>query len=99
MFLLSFLISSTANKYIVIGSFHFAEEICQWDPNLRMASLDLDSLFTNIPLDETIDICLDNLYNGHENPRNILKHDFNNLLNICLTKNHFTRLRTNVMNK
>ena len=27
-----------------------------------MASLDVDILFTNIPLDETIDICIDPLY-------------------------------------
>ena len=44
------------NKYTVIDSFCFAKEICQKDPNLYMASLDVDSLFTNIPLDEIIDI-------------------------------------------
>ena len=27
-----------------------------------MASLDLDSLFTNVPLDETIKICIDQLF-------------------------------------
>ena len=36
-----------------------------------MASLEVDSLFKNIPLDETIDICIDNLYSGNENTRNI----------------------------
>ena len=60
--------------------FHFAEEICQQDSNLHMASIDVDSLFTNIPLDETIDICVDNLRNDNENPPNIPKHDFRNLL-------------------
>ena len=44
-----------------------------------MAILDADSLFANIPLDETIDICVDNLYNDNETPS---KHDFHNLLNI-----------------
>ena len=34
-----------------------------------MASLDIDSLFTNIPPEETIDICIDNLYNHNEYPR------------------------------
>ena len=46
-----------------------------------MASLDIHSLFTNIPLDETIDICVDNLYNDNKNPPYIPKHDFCNLLN------------------
>ena len=52
-----------------------------------MASLDDDSLFTNILLEETIDICVGNLYNDNENP-NIPKHDFRNFLNIA-TKEFF----------
>ena len=46
----------TKNEYTVKDSFQFAEEICEQDPALSMGSLDVDSLFTNIPLDETIDI-------------------------------------------
>ena len=55
-----------------------------------MASLDNDSLFTNIPLDETINIYVDNLCNDSKNPPNISKHDFYNLLNIA-TKESFFR--------
>ena len=47
-----------------------------------MASLHVDSLYTNIPLEETIDICVDNLYNDNENLPSITKHEFRNLLNI-----------------
>ena len=53
---------------MVIDSLHFAEEICQQDSNLHVASLDVDSLFTNVPPDETIDICVDNLYSDNETP-------------------------------
>ena len=53
-----------------------------------MAILDLDSLFTNIPLGKTVNICVDNLYNDNENPPNIPKHDFQNLFNIA-TKEPF----------
>ena len=52
-----------------------------------MASLDVDSLFRNIPLDETND---GNLYNDNENPPNIPKHDFCNLLNIATKRPFFT---------
>ena len=55
-----------------------------------MAILDVDSFFTNIPLDETIDICFDNLYNGNENASKITKHDFRNLLNIATKESLFT---------
>ena len=59
--LLPFLTPLTENEYIVTDSFHFAEEIYKQDPNLYMTSLDVDSLFTSISLDETIDICIDSL--------------------------------------
>ena len=89
------LIPSAASEYTVIDSFHFAEEICQQDPNLHMASLDADSLLTNIPLDETIDICGDSLCNGKENPPNIPENDFGNLL-IIASKESFLHLARNI---
>ena len=88
-FLLPFLTPLTQNEYTVTDSFHFAEEICKQDPNLYMASLDVDSLFTNIPLDETIDICIDSLYKDDENTSKILKDVFRNLLNVA-TKEAFS---------
>ena len=90
-FLLKFLSPSTANEFTVIDSFHFAEEISQQDSNLHMASLDVDPLFTNIPLEETIDICVDNLYSDNENPPNIPKHNFRNLLNIATKETFFMK--------
>ena len=52
----------TKNEYTVKDSFESAEEICEQDPILTMGSLDVDSLFTNIPLDENIDICINQLF-------------------------------------
>ena len=47
-----------------------------------MASLEFDHLFINIPLDETIDICLKTIF---QNPKilvkGISKNDFCDLLN------------------
>ena len=60
-----------------------------------MAILDVGSLFTNISLGETINICIDNLYKDNKNPPNIPKHD---LLNIT-TKESFSCLTTNIINK
>ena len=45
-----------------------------------MVSLDVDSLFTNVPLEETIDICIDSLYKDDENTPKIPKDLFRNLL-------------------
>ena len=79
-FLLPFLTPLIENEYNVTDSFHFAEEIYKQGPNSYMASLDVEILFTNIPLNETINICIDSLY---ENSPEIFKNGFRNLLNVA----------------
>ena len=54
-----------------------------------MASLGVDSLFTNIPLDETIDICIDSLYKDDENSPKISKDVFRNLLTVVTKESFF----------
>ena len=55
-FLVPILKSSTSNECTVKDSFAFAEEIVEQDSEFFMGNLDVDSLFTNIPLGEPIDI-------------------------------------------
>ena len=52
----------TSNEYTIKDSFPFAEELLSFDSNLVMASFELEALFTNIPLKETIDLCVDILF-------------------------------------
>ena len=52
----------TVNQYTVSDSFSFCKEIKDQDSSLFMASFDIQSLFTNIPLDETINICVDRVF-------------------------------------
>ena len=47
----------TTNEFTVKTSFDFAEEVVNYDYNLYVARLDVESLFTNIPLEETIKNC------------------------------------------
>ena len=56
------LASITANEFSVKNSFCFAEKIVNQSSNFIMASLDVDSLFTNIPPEKTINICCDTLF-------------------------------------
>ena len=53
-----------------------------------MASRDINSLCTNIPLVENIVICIDSLYNDSENTNKIL-NVFGNLLNVTTKKSFF----------
>ena len=55
-YLVSILEPLTNNKYAVKDSFNFTTEIVEQDTSNFMGSLDIDSLFTNIPLEETIEI-------------------------------------------
>ena len=53
---------STVNKYTFKNSYEFVQEIKKVDvSNLLMASFDIQSLFTNTPLDETIKITINRL--------------------------------------
>ena len=56
-FLVAKLSLITFNEFTVKDSFAFAEEIVHQDSKLFMGSLNVDLLFTNIPLEETINIC------------------------------------------
>ena len=62
-------------------SFQFAEEICEQDPKLSMGSLDIDSLFTNIPINETVDICVNQLF---ENTNTFKGFTKSKLKQLCL---------------
>ena len=88
-FLLPLLTPLTQNEYTVTDYFHFAEEICKQNPNLYMSSVDVDSLFINISLDETIDICIDSLYTDDENTPKIPKDVFHNLLTVATKESFF----------
>ena len=70
----------TINEYTVKDSFSFAEEIVEQNANLYMVSFDVESLFTNIPLDETIDICVDRIYKRKKKVKGLLKRHFKQLL-------------------
>ena len=58
----------TVNEYVIKDSFSFVSEITAFstDEELVMASFDVSSLFTNIPLDETIDLCTDLIFDEND---------------------------------
>ena len=70
-------------------SFHLAEDICEQDPSLSMGSLDVDSLFTNIPLDETIDICINQLFENTDTVEGFAKPELKQLLCLGTKESYF----------
>ena len=70
----------TTNEYTIKDSFIFAEELQSFDSKLVMASFDIESLFTNNPLQETIDLCVKNLFQDRTHVDNLSKDSFRELL-------------------
>lgn len=71
------------NEYTMRDTFHFVSMLNNKDHHLIMASLDVDSLFTNIPLNETIDIVTDKVFENKQKVNGILKVDFRKLLTLA----------------
>ena len=54
-----------------------------------MGSLDIDSLFTNIPLEETINIRTNLIYDNVDVIEGINKFEFKNLLSLATQESYF----------
>ena len=79
-FLVPILEPLTINEYIIKDSFTFAEELQSFDLKLLMASFDIESLFTNILFQETIDLCVENLFQDRTYVDNLSKYFYRELL-------------------
>ena len=65
------------------------KKIVQQDGKLFIGSLDVDSLFTNIPLKETINTCTNLLYKNVDIIEGINKSEFDNLLSLATQELYF----------
>ena len=54
-----------------------------------MASLDVESLFTNIPLEETIKNCVNDLFSNNSYSGKLSRKDLHNLLKLATTESSF----------
>ena len=79
----------TVNEYTIKDSFSFAKNITAQNSSLYMASFDVDNLFTNIPLDETIEICLTKLFAGKRKIKGLLKSHCRDLLILATKQSSF----------
>ena len=85
-FLVPMLEPLTTNEYKIKDSFAFSEEFKSFDSKLVMASFDIESLFTNIPLQKTIDLCVENLFQDRTHVDNLSKDSFRELLTMTMSE-------------
>ena len=69
----------TTNKFIIKNSFEFAKEVIEQHSGLFMASLDVESLFTNICLEETMNISCNSLFDNEAKIKNFSRNNFEKL--------------------
>ena len=67
----------------------FAKEITTYGSSLYMASLDVEFLFTSIPLNETINNCVFDLHNKNLYNGKVSKRDLFKLLETTTSKSSF----------
>ena len=79
----------TVNDYTVKDYLTFAKEVINFDHNLFMASLDVESLFTNIPIDETIKNAVDDLFSSNMYRGKLSKSEFYYLLKLATSESSF----------
>ena len=78
----------------VKDSFAFAEEIDGQYFEFFMGCLDVDCLFTNIRLEETIDICANTLFENTEKVEGLSKIEFKELLSLATKESCFVLMES-----
>ena len=68
---------------------HFVEEFVDQQPDSFMVSLDVDSLFNNIPLERTIEISTNELFKESETIKGLRRSEVNELLHLATRDLHF----------
>ena len=79
-FLVPILKGISENEYTIKNSFDFGYEVLQQDSSLVMGSLDVEALFTSLPLKETIDLATNKLFMENNLLSNLNKEEFKTFL-------------------
>ena len=91
-FLVPLLRPFSTNTFTINDTFTFVKELRELNINTNdviMASFDVKSLFTNIPLDETINIIIDKCFASATHYHSISRDQFRDLLNLSVKNCHF----------
>ena len=91
-YLSRFLEPLSKNEYTIlntsdlIGRLRNEEQI---PPNYALVSFDVQSLFTNVPLNRTLDIIMERIYKNNDIITDIPSKDLKDLLLLCTKQVHF----------
>ena len=81
--------SLISNEYMVKDSFGFTEKIVEQDSKFLIESLKSGSLFINIPLEETIEICTNTIFENAGEVEGLTKIELKDLLSFASKESFF----------
>ena len=79
----------TTNKYTIQDSLNFATEIFDKDSSNFMESLGIDSVITNVPMEEAIEICTLQLFENNDIVHGLRITEFKDPLTVATKEKHF----------
>ena len=79
-FFVPFLADICKNEYTITDSFQFGKTVLEQDSTLYMGSLDVEALFTSLPLVETLDITVNEMFKTQTTIAGLNKDEFRTLL-------------------
>ena len=89
-FIIPYISQWSKNEYTIYDSFSFTNEIINFkNNNYIMASFDIKSLYTNVPLNETINIILDQAFHNNSEYCKFDKGQLKKYLELSLLDNYF----------
>ena len=88
-FLVPILSPLTSNDFSVHDSFLSTDEVSSFCPDHFMATLVIKSLFTNIPLNDVIDICIADLFCDTNTIHDLDHNDIRELLTLAVYESFF----------
>ena len=90
-FFVSILSNFTSNEYSVSNSYDLNNSLSgmKLPPSAFLCSFDISSLFTNVPVNETINICSDLAFSNNDIFMGMTKKFFKNVLGSCVKNCHF----------
>ena len=91
-FLVPILSPITINEYTAKDFFASAKEITKTDCKYFMACLGFESLLTNIPLEETIERCVNDLFFDKSKIDNLTKQNLYDLLSAAAKESFFDKI-------
>ena len=82
----------STSKYTVKSTKDFIEKFktVKVPTGHQLVSFDVKALFTNVPLEYTIDLVLKRIYENHEIPTSITRNEMREILLLCTENVHFT---------